>query len=433
MSVRLRLLRGWQWTGPEAAAFAGFAPAFAAYLVPAAVYEAIVQERSHVAGNERFLLLATLALLAFLFGARLRTRRAAARPGQPASESLLPQARNAAVVLAPLGGLLFLAVALLVVAELGLGTVLGVLLRDQPSTVLRFGYGRVVDDRQLGFAVNAFRMAAPLVILASMGGALDNPLTRAGRGLYWAGLAAIVVLSQSREVFFTLLLSAAITFSLTRHHAYRPSLRTKAILAAAFLAFVGYAVAVQESRFEPGAEPSTAETLLGYTVASFNRAAALMDGTLRLPEAWPGYYWTRLAWEVPLVGPVAEAAANDLFASEDPPTTSAELVPHLQDAGLRPRYNVLSGLGQSWLDFGFLTWVPFLLVGAWMGNAWGRARNGSSGALVVYCALAFAMVDLVGHLRFSDQTVLSAVVLAAALRVLRPARRPFVRAVEAAP
>jgi hypothetical protein len=43
------------------------------------------------------------------------------------------------------------------------------------------------------------------------------------------------------------------------------------------------------------------------------------------------------------------------------------------------------------------------------------------------------MVDLVGHLRFSDQTVLSAVVLALALRVLRPVQRPFVRAVEVAP
>lgn len=436
MTVRLRaarLLRGWQWTGPEAVAAIGFAPAFAAVLVPAATYERIVQEHAYAAGNGRFLLLVALAFLAFLLGARLRTRRAATAAGAPVAQALLLRARNASVVLAPMGGLVFLAVSLLVLLDLGPGQVADVLLGRSPSTVLRFGYGRAVDAFQLGFVLNFFRMAAPLVVIAGVGGALDNGLTRLGRGLYWAGLGAIVVLSQSREIFLYALVAAALAFSLLRHERVRPSARTKLLLAFAFLAFVAYAVSVQESRFEAGARPALEESVLGYTVASFNRAAAIMEGALRLPEAWPGYYWTRLAWEFPVLGPAAEAVANDLFGSERPPTTSAEIVPYLAQAGLRLRYNVLSGLGQSWLDFGFLSAVPFLLVGVWMGNAWGRARRGSPGALVVYGALAYAMLDLAGHLRFSDQTVLSAVVLALVLRLLRPTTRPFVRAVEVAP
>lgn len=408
MSVRWARL-----ASPTVVAAIGFAPALVAFLYPAQSYERVLQEHDYVAGNVRFLFLAALCFAAVLLGSVTRFQRGGAKSDLPL------RCYQLATVIGPLGGAFFLLVAGLVAVSVGPAAVLGAVAGEQSSTTLRFAYGARLEELNLGFAVNLFRMAAPILVVAGLVPSRDAG-HRLGRGLYWAGLGALIWLSQSRELFFFALVCAGIAIAVGKQHGLRLGRTRVAALLAVLVAFAGFAVAVQSSRFESVASASPQETVLGYTVASFNRAAAIMDGALRIPDAWNGYYWTRLAWEVPVLGPVAERATFAFFGGTRPPVSSLELAPHLELAGLRARYNVLSGLGQSWLDFRSWSVVPFLLVGAAMGRTWARAAQGSASALVVYCALAFATLDLIGHLRFSDQTVLAALLLAV---LVRP--RPF--------
>ncbi|MGK2959495.1 MAG: hypothetical protein ACSLFB_14075 [Acidimicrobiales bacterium] len=130
--------------------------------------------------------------------------------------------------------------------------------------------------------------------------------------------------------------------------------------------------------------------ILGYTVASYNRLAAALDGDLNFPFGGTGTYAFRFLDHIPLLD-------RWLDISEILGTPSSESVwlsefSAVYQAGLDGRYIWASTFGYLYLDLGLFIFFYLFIVGMLMGWSWKNMLDGGSTGIVIYPWFAFSVL-----------------------------------------
>ena len=115
---------------------------------------------------------------------------------------------------------------------------------------------------------------------------------------------------------------------------------------------------------------------VGYCIAPYNQQAALIDGAMVFEGMGKGYNWTQWFWKFPILQ--NQIDPRD-YLGTIPPYGVYERLEAMTANGFEPRFTALSAFGNSYVDFGwlgFLPFVPYGFVGAWM---WAAFQVGSTG------------------------------------------------------
>ncbi len=166
--------------------------------------------------------------------------------------------------------------------------------------------------------------------------------------------------------------------------------------------------------------------LIGYFPASYNRLAALLDGTLVMP-AKDGFYYTNLGlWTFPAVGGVARDVFGD-FMGIDIPKNNFDVwmggFGSMSTAGLNRNFIWITTYGEAFQDYGWLSPLWFCIYGMFMGVFWKLLLQKDIIGLFVYPILILTMQWWSIASIFSRDTIiviLIAVILKSAITVKLP-------------
>jgi hypothetical protein len=136
---------------------------------------------------------------------------------------------------------------------------------------------------------------------------------------------------------------------------------------------------------------------VGYVIAPYNQQAALIDGALVCEGTGKGYNWTQWFWKFPVL--------QNLINPEDylgtlPPYGVFARLEALRANGFEPRFTALSAFGNSFVDFGWMGFLPFLLygfAGAWM---WRQFVAGRPAGIIIYPMFAYSILEWRANLLF---------------------------------
>jgi len=128
----------------------------------------------------------------------------------------------------------------------------------------------------------------------------------------------------------------------------------------------------------------------GYTVASYNRLAGVLNGEIRLPYGGTGTYAFRFLSNLPIL--------NRWIVSGMPDSAN---VLHSEFAavgasGLDGAYIWSSAFGYVYSDMGWAAPAYFCVIGALSAWAWRRLRAGSAMGVLIYPWLAFSIIFWAG-------------------------------------
>lgn len=135
------------------------------------------------------------------------------------------------------------------------------------------------------------------------------------------------------------------------------------------------------------------ETFAGYTVASYNRLAAVLAGDLILPYA--SVYAFRMLVTLPIlnrwwdIGTTIDIpSAVDVWLSEFSAASAA---------GLRGEYIWTSAFGYVYADIGWAILAYFLIIGMIASMAWDSLKQGKSIGIVFYPWMAYCILFWFGY------------------------------------
>ena len=136
-------------------------------------------------------------------------------------------------------------------------------------------------------------------------------------------------------------------------------------------------------------------SLLGYTVASYNRLAALVDGTMHYKFEHSGVYLIPFLENSGTINKIFPFNVifgwpplfRDLWRSE---FVSVAM------AGLNPTYIWSGSFGYIYSDLGWWAPVYLLFLGAFAGLAWSSFRRGETFGIVCYPWVAFSILFWIG-------------------------------------
>jgi hypothetical protein len=148
---------------------------------------------------------------------------------------------------------------------------------------------------------------------------------------------------------------------------------------AIFVAFVGLQFARGASRLD-----AFITSILGYTLVSYNRMAAMVLGVMHYQYEGKGAYVIAFLLQNDRLSPIRDRmglpTAYEVWASE---------FPSLSASGLNPYFNWLGVFGYLFSDLGWWTPLYMLAAGLIAGYLWSRFRMGKTFALVCYPWMAF--------------------------------------------
>lgn len=188
------------------------------------------------------------------------------------------------------------------------------------------------------------------------------------------------------------------------HQCYRGRMTPRRVTAilSAFMAF-GLALFVGVWMARSGGLSGEVDTrelateTVGYVIGPYNQQAALIDGALVFEGMGKGYNWTQWFWKFPVL--------QNLINPEDylgtlPPYGVFTRLEALRANGFEPRFTALSAFGNSFVDFGWFGFLPFLpygFVGAWL---WRRFVAGRPAGIIIYPMFAYSILEWRANLLF---------------------------------
>jgi hypothetical protein len=153
-------------------------------------------------------------------------------------------------------------------------------------------------------------------------------------------------------------------------------------------------------------------SLIGYTVASYNRLAALVGGTMHYSYEGQGVYMFRILLQY--------GRFSDLQKHFGWPTTMGlwqSEFSGVMSAGLAPGFNWSSTFGYLFSDLGWLSCAYMLASGMLAGYVWARFQAGKALSTILYPWIAFWILFWFGWNTLFDMRIMGIVEIAAALAV----------------
>jgi hypothetical protein len=155
---------------------------------------------------------------------------------------------------------------------------------------------------------------------------------------------------------------------------------------------------------------------LGYCVAPYNQQAALIDGVLKFPGTGKGFNWCQWLWKFPVLQNFVDPQA---LLGELPPYGVYERLEALKANGFEPRYTALSAFGNSYVDFGWFGFLPFLLYGFVGAFTWRRFVQGEPAGLLIYPMFAYSILEWRANLLFPPRYMGQILIILAAVVIGR--------------
>jgi hypothetical protein len=133
----------------------------------------------------------------------------------------------------------------------------------------------------------------------------------------------------------------------------------------------------------------------GYTVASYNRLAAMLDGKLVYPYGGTGIYGFRFLGEnIPLVSRWINV--NEIFGMPESDVAWNSEFPAVYRAGLDGTYIWASAFGYLYSDIGLFAFAYMFVIGAVSIVLWRRISRGSAFGIVLYPWFGFSILFWMG-------------------------------------
>lgn len=384
-----------------------------AFLFPQRFYEQLILEPNYVYHSLPVVGYVALCVAAFAVGYVLHRWPTAfvsgrrRRPGEEARREqpvLIPLTIGVCVVLIPVSVYVLASI----LGAVSISTVPGALVGEESSSLLRQGAAEAFAERDAGRIFGALVALAPWLVWRALG------IRASRRGASLEGYAAVAlvlvlllviaasaVLVQSRGQLLNPVFAAFVVWVAfrLRQGLMRPG---KLLLAGsgAFAFALGYFALLALTRSEQAVSGASyvAQRLAAYTVGSYNRLAAMLDGALTVPGGG-GYYWTQWLWQMPVVsGPLGLDSVAERVFGTTPPTGYLERTSYIDAAGLDESLTSFTIFAHSYVDFGWLGFLPFVAYGFLASLAWAAFRYGRPWAIVLYPQVAWSIVDWRGYI-----------------------------------
>lgn len=373
---------------PAALCLVSFLLATCSALFPRRFYEQLIGERDFAHLNIELMLLVGLCCAAFIVG----TWITAAAPSLQRPPAPREYSRHV-----PL--------ALLIATDLLLALNILSILRGNPDIVTMLILQEGAQLKQRDELQQSFGLAAPMVQAALWWFVLrEQAPAGAGnsRRLMFGALVGITVLlfltsatlRLSRGDLIPFFVGTAIAFSFRgaqRRHI--PLVRQLSYFGAAGLGIALIFIAFSMLRGADSAETLLSD-LVGYTIASFNRLAALLDGQMHFPYGGTGVYFSgfvsfneSFSRLLPLAEWLDLPTFNTMWESE---------FDAVGRAGLNENLIWATAFGYLYSEVGWFTPWLFIPYGALAQWAWIRLAHGSPIAATVYPWIAFCVLFWLG-------------------------------------
>src|SRR5829696_4441781 len=426
----LRQSTWWFFISPAAAVVWSSAVALTAVLFPPGYYERLIGEPNYVHLNLPLVLYVGLCVLAFAFGYRLHRglalvrsagrRRTPRERSRPRQQMIIPVVVVACIVLIPVSAYLLVSV----LSTTSLSAIIGSLVGDQSSLTLRQSTHETFSQENISYVFVATVVLVPWLVWQALGIRASRRRASA-EGYVAVALVSLLlllvtmnsVLVQGKgELLYPVLatLVAWVAFRL-RQGRVRPR-RLFAAGAGAFTFAIGYfaLISITRARASDGAAHA-AEKLVAFTVGSYNRFAAVLDGILEVPGGG-GYYWTQWLWEMPVVQNIIdlESAATRIFGVI-PPSGFDERTSYIFGAGLDGTITSFTIFAHSFVDFGWFGFAPFVVYGFLSRLAWVAFKDAKPWAIVLYPQVLWSILEWRGTVWIARDAMLVFVLVAVAV------------------
>lgn len=137
-------------------------------------------------------------------------------------------------------------------------------------------------------------------------------------------------------------------------------------------------------------EGALIRSLMGYGPASYNRLAAVLDDSIRVPTMGSGVNVFPALFRIPVVSRFLDL--NEIFQLPSVEVARAGEFVAVARAGLDAGYNWVTTFGYIYYDLGWASPVAFLVLGYGAQRLWYGVRRGRGFSLVMYPFFAFSIL-----------------------------------------
>ncbi len=425
----------WFFTPPAAVCFS-LAVALVSVLMPRRLYEGIVQEPNRMHLNAGVILFVSLCTAAFGLGLWLGRLVHAGCPGSNhpgPGPNPRGDPRGVAVVVLLLGGPLVFANLYLIATLLRTITLASLVL----AFTLEEG-SKMVSYQALGVLhAGAYWIPLATAVVVQLGfwvylngrTALRPGLRRVlGLTVFACCMLLLVtmVLTVKRGPLLAFGLSLIMLWILDAYRRARLTRWRLALLLVPFVvAGIGYFSFTQVSKnvkVYQDVGHDVGRSVLGYYVGPYNRLAAVLDGDLNLGSGG-GYYWSRWIWEFSGTNAMfgLDKTADRIFPRK-PPSGAEERTWYIASSGFERRFTAISAFGMSFVDFGWLGFLPFLPYGMITGLLWLLFLRGRLTGVLLYPAFFWSVLEWRGYLEISREQLLAVLVFSGLIWILLQVR-----------
>jgi hypothetical protein len=439
----------WFLISPAAAVVWSSAVALIAVLFPPGYYERLILEPNYIYLSLPVVLYVGLCVLAFVFGYKLHEglalfrsngRRAPRERSSSGQQLIIPVVVAACVVLIPVSAYLLVNI----VSTTSLSEIIRSLVGAQSSLMLRKGTHEAFSEGNLSYVFRAIMALVPWLVWQALG-IRASRLRASAEGYVAVALVSLLLLmitvtsllQQGKGELMYPVLAALVAWVAFRLRQGRP--RPMRLLVAgtgAFIFGIAYFVLVTVTRSQASdGVVFGMQKLVAFTVGSYNRFAAILDGALVVPGGG-GYYWTQWLWEMPVVQNIfdLESAATRIFGVI-PLSGFDERTSYIGSAGLHETLTSFTIFAHSYVDFGWLGFAPFVAYGFLARLVWMAFKDARPWAIVLYPHVLWSILEWRGSLWVAKESILVFVAVAVAVgigeRIMRhyaatagPAARP---------
>lgn len=338
---------------------------------------------------------------------------------------------QAAVVLLVVAIIANLASVIILNSTLGIGNLIGQALNGNAASA-RLDVSDSIASGKFGW-LPAFSVP---VILWSYWVLLSQKGVLRRQWLLWATCIVVYlissILSLTRGPIFDLILNLFLIYFANRYRdarfrigrILRFGIVAALLLGVFFLGVNQLRVGNNQSRQQGNA---AAESLLGYSAASYNRLAAVMQGRLVYPNTRSGFYTTQGFWDTPVISSSIYQFGREqgVMLPEDARSNWLAQFAQVRLAGLRPDYIWSTAFGFAFSDWGYGGIVYFGIIGFVTGAIYVSFRRRRVLGIVMYPYLFGSILGLGTALTFAQRNFtifLFTGVMITLLRLIPPIR-----------